>query len=192
MIDRDFQVLATPRLTLRRLRPADAAAIAAYRGLPEVMRYQSWERYGPAEARALVADMAGRHPGAPNAWFQFAAALGPAEGPVVGDLGLAVRDGAGEIGFTFAPEAQGRGLATEAASALLGYAFCRLGLARIVAECDPRNERSVRLLRRLGFVAERHLRGTAWYKGEWTDELIFGLSAQGWRESAGGRGAPMA
>jgi RimJ/RimL family protein N-acetyltransferase len=55
-----------------------------------------------------------------------------------------------EIGYHLRPEAWGSGYATEAASALLDYGFRALGLPRIVAVVLPENERSVRVLERLG------------------------------------------
>ncbi len=44
----------------------------------------------------------------------------------------------------------GRGLATEAARAVIGYAFSRPALARIQADVDEPNQASVRVLERLG------------------------------------------
>ena len=47
--------LLSPRLRLRRLRQGDAAAVCAYRALPEVARFQSWESYALADAAELIA-----------------------------------------------------------------------------------------------------------------------------------------
>jgi aminoglycoside 6'-N-acetyltransferase len=48
-------------------------------------------------------------------------------------------------------------------------------LRRISAECDARNTASARLLQRVGFRPERLRRQHTWTKGEWTDDLLFGL-----------------
>ena len=45
-----FDSLKTQRLLIRRLSLLDAPAIAAYRNLPEVARFQSWESYSVAKA----------------------------------------------------------------------------------------------------------------------------------------------
>ena len=73
----------------------------------------------------------------------------------------------------------GRGLASEAVRAIIDRAFAR-GLASIKADVDPRNKKSLRLLRKLGFVeigaAERTLR----VGEEWVDSIYFELRlAQG-------------
>ena len=59
--------------------------------------------------------------------------------------------------------------------------FGRRGLHRVSGECDARNIRSARLLRRLGFVPEGLRRQATWIKGEWTDDLLFGLPASDWQ-----------
>ena len=43
------------------------------------------------------------------------------------------------------------------------------------AECDARNVASARLLERVGFTREGLRRRHTWIKGEWTDDLLYGL-----------------
>ena len=62
-----------------------------------------------------------------------------------------------EIGFAFLPRARGQGYALEAGRATLEFARS-LALTRIVALTAPHNQRSIRVLERLGFRAERMLR----------------------------------
>ena len=92
-----------------------------------------------------------------------------------------------EIGFTLAPEHQGRGYATEAARLLIGYLFTTRGKHRITAYCDARNTASAAVLERLGMRREGHLRESTWAKGEWTDDLVYGLLHDEWHP--GGAGA---
>ncbi len=61
------------------------------------------------------------------------------------------------MSYELLPEYWGKGYATEAVEAALGYAFVDLGLERVVAETQAANERSCRLLERLGMKAERKL-----------------------------------
>lgn len=56
-----------------------------------------------------------------------------------------------EIGYWFAPAAQGQGIASEAAAAILSALRDVYPTRRVYAECRPENERSWRLLERLGF-----------------------------------------
>ena len=97
---------------------------------------------------------------------------------VVGDVALWSTDDAqrlAEIGWAFHPEVAGRGLATEAAAAVLDIAFDTYGLHRVAAQLDPRNVASARLCERLGMQREAHLRQSWWEDGEWTDSLVYGL-----------------
>jgi aminoglycoside 6'-N-acetyltransferase len=62
---------------------------------------------------------------------------------------------------------------------------------RVSAECDARNAASARLLARLGFRAEGRRVEHTWIKGEWTDDLLFGLLARDWRDlPSDGNGPP--
>ncbi|MBY8852648.1 GNAT family N-acetyltransferase, partial [Saccharothrix sp. MB29] len=86
-----------------------------------------------------------------------------------------------EIGYTMAREHQRRGYAAEAVGRLVEHLFTDRGLHRVTAECDARNDRSARLLTRLGFRREGHRVKATWHKGEWTDDLLFALLAEEWR-----------
>ncbi|HEX6857814.1 MAG TPA: GNAT family protein [Streptosporangiaceae bacterium] len=187
MADTEFTELAGPRLTLRRFRAADAPVFAAYRSVPEVARYQSWDTPFPvAAAEEAIGEMLARHPDTPGEWFQFAAVLrdgGPDGGELIGDC-AACTDAddprQAEIGFTIAPAFQRRGYATEAAGLLLGYLFGARGKHRVTATCDARNLASAAVLERLGMRREGHLRESAWAKGEWTDDLVYAMLRREW------------
>ncbi len=60
-------------------------------------------------------------------------------------------EGVLELGFHLRPEHWGQGLATEAARAVIQYAFTTIGVGALVAGHHPRNDASRRVLRRLGF-----------------------------------------
>jgi RimJ/RimL family protein N-acetyltransferase len=65
-----------------------------------------------------------------------------------------------DLGYALLPEYCGHGYAVEAGAAVLADARSRLGLQRVVAITDPRNEGSIRVLERLGFRFERRVRLT--------------------------------
>jgi RimJ/RimL family protein N-acetyltransferase len=105
---------------------------------------------------------------------------------IIGDLVLFWRSRehrAGEIGWVIAPAQSGRGYTTEAARALLGLAFRDMGLHRVTARVDARNEASARLCRRLGMRQEAHLVENEWFKGEWSSELDFAILDREWERS---------
>lgn len=173
-------LLSTARLTLRRFHDDDAATLAAYRSDPDVARYQSWDApVAEDDARSLVASLGVADPRAPG-WFQYAVER---EGALIGDVGVNLHANLmqAEIGFTLAPAHQGYGYATEAVGRVLDDLFSDQGLHRVSAECDARNLRSSLLLERLGFQREGLRRSHTWTKGEWTDDLVYGLLSGEWR-----------
>ena len=173
--DPAFTSIETERLELRRFEWDDVEAFAAYRGDPDVARYQSWQDYTRADAEAFVAEMLGTDPGIPGEWFQFAIAE-RATGLLLGDCALVLDAGdppAAEIGYTLDPGARGRGFATEAVGALIDYAFDRHGAARIRAVTDARNAPSIAVAERLGMRRIATVRTT--FKGAACDEHTYEL-----------------
>ena len=108
------------------------------------------------------------------------------DGQVMGLLSLVRRKHQqAEIGWALGIEYRGQGFATEAASALVDYAFSSLGLHHIQAGTDLTNSASWGVMERLGMVKEAHLRETTLRDGEWHDSLIYGLLASEWQERGG-------
>jgi RimJ/RimL family protein N-acetyltransferase len=84
-----------------------------------------------------------------------------------------------EIGYILHPDHWGRGLASEALSAVIGHVFATRAVEAIKADVDPRNEGSLRLLARLGFV-ETHRAERTWHVGdEWCDSVYLVLKRPG-------------
>jgi RimJ/RimL family protein N-acetyltransferase len=179
-----FTELCSPRLTLRRLRHDDVSALCAYRSLPEVARFQSWDSFGTEDAARLIAEQSGHEPGIPGTWFQLAITRADG-GEVIGDCGLHCRQDDPrqmEIGITLAPAHQGRGYATEALGIVLDYLFVRLEKHRVTAITDADNAAAAALLSRLGFRREGHSIENVWFKGKWGSEFSFALLRREWRQ----------
>lgn len=160
---------------LRRLRADDVEAFHAYRADAGLARFQGWQPMTPDDARAFVADVAGVQALLPGDWIQLAIA-DAADDALVGDLGLFLEaDGReAEVGFTLARGAHGRGHATRAAALALRLVWETSPAGRVRAITDERNDASVRVLERAGFVLER--RQAAVFKGEDCTELVFACS----------------
>jgi aminoglycoside 6'-N-acetyltransferase len=192
-VDTAFDRLLTPRLVLRRFSAADADRFAAYRSVPDVARYQSWEAPYPLErAQTMIEWLGEHHPDEPGEWYQVAIAEREAPDVLVGDCGFRPRVEEPlvvDIGFTLGPAAQGRGYATEAVGELLRYLFQDRSKHKVCADCDTRNDPSWRLLERLGFSREGTLRGGYRDGDEWSDEHLYGLLADTWRDRRGGGAA---
>jgi RimJ/RimL family protein N-acetyltransferase len=151
--------LATARLRLRGWREDDYAPFAQLNADPEVMRHFP----APLERTAsdAVADRC-RAAIAERGWGLWAVEVLPGAddggdaGAFTGFVGLAEPrfdahfTPAVEVGWRLAARYWGRGYATEAATAALGYAFAELGLDEVVSFTTVANDRSRRVMERLG------------------------------------------
>jgi RimJ/RimL family protein N-acetyltransferase len=94
------------------------------------------------------------------------------EGHVIGKAGFWRLP---EIGYIFHPDSWGRGLAFECLSALVDRAFLRFDFNSLVADVDPRNTASLRLLAKLGFVETGRAEATILVGDEWCDSVYLEL-----------------
>lgn len=175
-------------LTLRRLRHTDFSDLLAYYSDPEVARYQQWEPMSAEQVAMIIENQGGVLPGDSGVPLILAAVL-DAEDRVIGDCSLTITnsdDRQAEIGFVFHPEYQGRGFATRVVHAALGYAFQSLEMHRVVAATDVRNERSWRLLQRVGMRREGHCRHCSYTKGQWVDDYLYAMLEDEWAENLPG------
>ena len=159
---------------LRRLRRSDLGAFQAYRSIPELGLYQGWSPMSEAEALAFLVEMEATALFQPGHWVQLGIAE-PHIDALVGDIGLRLSEDSqtGEVGFTLAPSAQGRGVASAAVHEALQLLFTATPVSRVLGITDARNTSSVRLLQRLGFEC-RETRNTV-FRGEECREHVFVL-----------------
>jgi RimJ/RimL family protein N-acetyltransferase len=175
--------IRTSRLSLRPLTAGDADALLAYRSRPDVCRYVPFE---PMDRRVIDERLAGQWATTALTDEGQTLTLGAElteTGDLVGDVILfwhSREHRGGEIGYMLNPDFAGRGYATEAAHALLRLGFDDLGLHRIIARLDERNEPSARVARRLGMRQEARLVHNELFKGEWSTELDFAMLADEW------------
>jgi ribosomal-protein-alanine N-acetyltransferase len=167
-------VIETKRLVLRLIEKGDLPALFAVNGDDEVFRWsprESWKT--PADGEAWFSRiMAHRESGAT---IQFVIVLRDGGRPV-GTLAVFHFEesvGSAEIGYVLGREHWGKGLMKEALAAFVQFAFEALGLKRLEAELDPRNEASAKVLERVGFTREGLRRGNYLQKGEITDTALY-------------------
>jgi ribosomal-protein-alanine N-acetyltransferase len=177
--------LVTERLRLRDPVPGDAAALLSVLGDPEVTRYHNVPTLGTlAEAQALLERLGQRQ--AARETLRWAIDL-VEHGQMIGTVGLLRFDFEhrhAELGYEVARRWWGRGLAPEAAAAVVGYGFSVMGLHRIEAGVLPGNAASVRVLQKLGFVEEGTRRDYLFMKGRFNSFRWFSLletDARGFR-----------
>ncbi len=149
-MEKIIKTIETERLILRGIDESDAECIVKWRSVPEVFRYflsphqitleehMNWyqNRYLSNEKRFD--------------WMCFEKQTGNR----IGVFGLYKDDGAAEINYLLASEAQHKGYATEAVKELMRFASDEWGYKRFIAEIHEENEASVTLAEKLGFRVE--------------------------------------
>jgi len=185
---RAYPQLRTRRLTMRLYEEGEiGAVIDYYRRNAEFLT--KWEPLRPADFLTTIY------------WRQFATRcreefeadialrffLLPSSAPtrVIGYVGLFnfVR-GAGQfctLGYSLDEQMQGKGLMTEALEAATQYAFEDLRMHKVMANYIPHNDRSGRLLKRLGFSVDGYSRDFLMINGRWEDHILTSLTNPRWK-----------
>jgi ribosomal-protein-alanine N-acetyltransferase len=176
---KDMPGLTTARLRLRAVDPAgDAAAMLRLLGDPEVTRYTNAPSCTTlAEARAALEQFPQRF--AAKEMIRWA--IQPrGHDEAIGTAGLLRVNHEhcrGELGYDLVRRWWGKGLASEAAAAVVAYGFAVMGLHRIEAGALVGNDASVRVLEKLGFCEEGTLRDYISLGGDFHSCRFFGLLA---------------
>ena len=170
------------RIHLRPLRLSDLGVFLEYRSDPAVCRYQGFEVFDRAMAVGFLQQQSQMPLLMEGDWVNVAVA-DAATDALLGDVavhGLDKHPQLVELGYTIHPAQQGKGYAKEALQVLLQELFLGLSIHKAIAEVDPRNEPSWRLLEALGFRREGHLKEGFFDEedGTWVDEYLYGLLAR--------------
>lgn len=175
--------IRTVRLALRPFTDSDVDDVFAYQSRHDVVRYLYWEVRTRDEVAAALSQKTAASRLTKQGDHLTLAMMLPDDGRVIGEVLLkwiSVEHRQGEVGFVLNPDFQGRGYATEAAREMLRIGFEVVGLHRIAAICDGRNDASAAVMRRLGMRQEAHFVQNEVFKGEWGDELVFAMLASEW------------
>ena len=174
---------STPRLLVREFGLSDHAALYAVESDAAVTRYLPYEPRSFDAVRKLIVERLQEQGSIERAVYDLAIEQ-HGTGALLGRCGLKIDAGmqrSAMIWYVLAPQYWGRGFATEAVRALVSVAFREMALHRLWADIDPRNVGSLRVVEKLGFLREGHLRENYFLKGEWCDTYLYGLLAREWR-----------
>lgn len=166
-----MRTLCTERLLLRPIASSDVDALHAFWIDPSVRKYL-WDN--EIISRETVEEIVR----ASERCFDeigsglFAIELNAKRGELVGFCGLRRMDGSDQVELLYGilPRYWGEGLVTEAAKAVLHHGFDSCGLERIMGATHTPNQRSVRVMQRLGMVFD----GRREYKG--LDTVFYSIS----------------
>lgn len=170
--------LEAERVRLRWLCGADVPALFALFSDQEVTRYWSWAAFTEIRQAEELLGSIGQH-FVDGSLYQWGIER-QSEPGIVGTCTLADVDPANlraEVGFALGRPYWAMGYAAEALQTLLLFAFTEMGLRRLEADVDPRNERAVRVLEKQGFRREGYARERWRVRGEVCDSVMLGLLA---------------
>lgn len=172
-----FPVLATERLVLRELRVDDAEALYPLFSDVDMMRYWGEPHDSPARTAAMVTSIIDAYRACTGIeWGVTLTATGELIGKVCHHR-LMKPHFRSEIGYILAKQHWSNGFVHEAMRAIIAFGFDTMKLHSIEAQLDPNNERSARVLERLGFVKEAHLTENYFVHGGFVDTAIYSLLA---------------
>lgn len=164
-------IAQTERLILRRYGQEDLQDLYEYLSDPKVVEH---EPYRPMTMEEVRENLNWR-----ISTEEMIAVERKDTGKMIGNVYLGKRDFESmEIGFVFRADCWGQGYARESCEKLIEQAF-RQGVHRIYAECDPNNSHSWKLLERLGFAREAHLKQNVYFWHDasgrpiWKDTYIY-------------------
>lgn len=181
------QRITTQRLVLRRHRSEDAPAIARLINDWEVVRWLADVPFPYTEKDAADWIEQTAENWADGSDYQFVIALADG-GAMVGHIGLRMKQAEvtaspaiAELGYWFGRPYWVHGYATEAARATIAFGFDELGLDRIIAGCLADNDRSIRVLAKIGLSSVGIRRQSFATLGETLEVPLFGLSREVYR-----------
>lgn len=180
---RIFPQLETARLVLREIIPVDAEDLFRIFSDEETMRYWSCRPFTSIDqARGLInglTEVARRGIG-----IHWAITL-RGDDRMIGKCGYnewRKEHRRADISYIVAREHQGKGIVSEALGVMLDYGFNYMNLHSVEAGVTPGNDASTRMLQRLGFRLEGHLRENFLTDGGFVDSLIYSLLRRDWRK----------
>lgn len=181
MTTADFPILTTERLVLRQVRAEDSPTVFAFKGNPDVTTQYARE---PHASLDQTSDWLQRvqESNAQSDDFMWAVTL-KSEERLIGTCllwNVDLKAQCGELGYELHPDYGRRGMMSEAVAAVVAFGFNELGLHRIEANTFAKNASSTRLLEKLGFTLEGNLRQRVYFRGEYLDQLYYGLLKEEW------------
>ncbi|WP_326468848.1 GNAT family protein [Enterobacter wuhouensis] len=164
----------TARLTCTPLQEQDWPFFLALQQNPEVMRFVADNRPVSAIRDAFDSRLAPWTPGSAH-WLCLVVRDAATQTPLGVTGYIQCEEACAEVGFLFAPSAQGKGYGFESLQALCTFAFTEGKIRRLSATVTAGNSASRRLLEKTGFQREGELRESYYLGGRWHNDWLFGL-----------------
>lgn len=175
--------IATERLTLRKMMVSDTSDMYEYASRPDVTKYLTWHPHPDRDyTREYLQYLGNRY--AAGMFYDWAVIYEP-DCKMVGTCGFTAfhcASDSAEVGYVLNPEYWGKGIAPEALNAVLEFGFETMGLNRIEAKFIEENERSRRVMEKVGMTFEGVMREGMLVKGSYVNVGICSILASEWKE----------
>jgi RimJ/RimL family protein N-acetyltransferase len=173
----EFRMITTPRLLIRAFKEQDFKALFEYLSNPIIYRFEPGEPVSLEKARELAHERSQKN--------DFWAVTLKSTNELIGHLYFKQMEPneflTWELGYIFNPSFHNNGYATEASLALIRCGFEHWGIHRVIANCNPENVASWRVLEKVGMKREGYLRKNVFFRRDnngspiWTDTYEYAI-----------------
>ncbi len=175
--------LTTPRLTLRRMAVSDTFDMYEYASRQDVTKYLTWYPHPDRDyTREYLQYLGNRY--SAGMFYDWAVIYEP-DCKMVGTCGFTsfnCASDSAEVGYVLNPEYWGKGIATEALRRVLRFGFEELRLHRIEARFIEGNDRSRRVMEKVGMQFEGIRREAMLIKGSYLNIGVCAILQLDWKE----------
>jgi [ribosomal protein S5]-alanine N-acetyltransferase len=171
-----FPFLESERLIFKSLGKMDAAGLFLIRSNEEVMKYMDTTALDSLKSAQTLISFFNNQFRNKTAitWGMFV----KAEKKLIGSFSfwkINKPHCRAEIGYSIRPDFWGNGFMTETFKTLIEFGFSQMGLHSIEANVNPQNNKSIRLLERIGFKKEACFRENFFFNEKYLDSVIYCL-----------------
>jgi ribosomal-protein-alanine N-acetyltransferase len=175
-IFKSFPELETERIRLRKIYPDDANEIFLIRSNDKIMRFLDIPRhYSISDSQKLIEAAEESYKKETGINWAIIEKQSSAFTGYIGFIRMTPEHCRAEIGYALKPECWGKGYMYETINRLVRFGFDEMKLHSIEANVNPLNERSQKVLERVGFKKEASFRENYLFDGKFLDSVIYSL-----------------
>lgn len=176
----NFLRIETDRIILRFLKSDDSSDMLLYRNNIDIAKYQGFDHdYTEDTMKKFINTYSTDKINPEESWIQIGIEY-KKNNRIIGDIGVHIENiGCDfyqtQLGVTLNSNYQGKGIAYESINILINFLFKEWNCHRIYAEIDTRNNKSIKLFKKLKFREEAYLINNYFFKSEWTSTYIYAI-----------------
>jgi len=175
-IFKSFPEFDSKRLHFRKIIPDDATEIFSIRSNDDVMRFMDVPgHYSVSDSEKLIRSVEDSYKNEKGINWAIIKKDSNSFIGYIGFIRIFSEHCRAEIGYALKPEYWGKGFMCEAINKIVKFGFEEMKLHSIEANVNPLNERSQKVLERVGFNKEAYFRENYLFDGKFLDSVIYSL-----------------